>query len=164
MREIPLTKGYVALVDDEDYEDVSRFKWYAVVKGHGVYAARHDETNPQGAALYLHRYLTDAEPLQPIDHRDRNTLNCARRNLRKTTRSGNSANTQKIRVPASSQYKGVYWHAKNSKWATQIKRDGKVTYLGTYMSEEDAARAYDVAANDFFGDFACLNFPQDVAA
>lgn len=101
---------------------------------------------------------------EQVDHRDRNTLDCRRQNLRFATSAGNNRNRGKhvsnVRRFAS-QYKGVCKPADYNKWIALITINDRTIRLGTFVTEEEAARAYDVAAKKHFGAFACLNFPDD---
>jgi hypothetical protein len=63
---------------------------------------------------------------------------------------------------AHSQYKGVTWYIKHSKWYAQIQINKKMVYLGLYITEKDAAHAYDTAAKLYFGEYAQLNFPEEI--
>jgi hypothetical protein len=91
-----------------------------------------------------------------VDHKDHDTLDNRRSNLRVSTRSQNSANQLKTR--GTSKYKGV--HKLKDRWKAQIEVDGKKRYLGSFVREEEAARAYDAAAVEAFGEFALINFPR----
>jgi hypothetical protein len=93
-----------------------------------------------------------------VDHHDHDTLNNSKENLRLTNKAGNSSNRRKTRKPTSSAFKGVTLDKRRGKWTAQIEGSGIHRYLGSFILEEDAARAYDRAANDMFGDFAQLNF------
>ena|SRR5438128_3286608 len=155
MKETPLTQGYVALVDDEDYERVAQFTWHAGIDRRAVYAQR----SIARTTVQLHRLvleITDAA-LQ-VDHRDHNGLNCQKQNLRVCTNSQNQGNKRKSTRSTSSKYKGVSWHKQRGKWQATITRLNKFSFLGYFSSEEDAARAYDRAARDHFGGFAHRNF------
>ena len=157
MNIITLSKGYVALVDEEDYEDVSRFKWSACEKGHTVYARRSIRSGGKFYSIYLHRYLMSLSCLgKHIDHIDGNGLNNRRENLRLCTNKENQRNRRSL--CGSSEYKGVAWHNRTKKWQARIKVDGVDVYLGVHEEEEAAARAYDKAAKKHFGEFANLNF------
>jgi hypothetical protein len=159
MKEIPLTKGYVALVSDADYERVSQFKWQAKVNHHTVYA----RGRVDGKDQFLHRIIMNVtDPMIYIDHRDHDGLNNQRKNLRVCSRSQNMSNQRKIRA-TSSQFKGVCWHRGGGKWQAKLKQpNGKQLYLGLFTDEIDAACAYDDAARQHFGAFALTNFPEVV--
>jgi hypothetical protein len=161
MREIPLTKGYVALIDEDDYERVAAFKWTALV------AKRKDRTVVYGyrregwdqpkrrwtKMVYLHRFIVSAPLGVDVDHRDGNGLHCWSANLRMATRSQNLANNR--RRVGKTGYRGVTIDSGSPIAQISSKR------IGTYKTIEDAARAYDAAAIQKFGEFARLNFPHE---
>lgn len=158
MKTITLTNSdKLALVDDADFEMANQFSWLLHSKG---YAYR-DLPRNGGKTRYqfLHQGLLDHEPGFEIDHKDLNPLNNQRDNLRRATRSQNHANCEK-RTGTSSRYKGVSWDQQRKKWFAKIKVEYKQIALGRFLCEEDAARSYDQAATEFFGEFARLNFPQ----
>ncbi len=152
MKEIPLTQGYVAIVDDEDFPELSKHKWYAVRMRSGVKAA----CWRNGKHLYMHRAIMKAKDGQPVDHRNHNTLDNQRSNIRLCTHSQNRVNQRK-RPGCSSRYKGVYWHKGNKRWRAQIEYHGNRRCLRGFINENDAARAYNAAATELFGEFALLN-------
>lgn len=142
----------IALVDDEDFERVNQFKWYAT-------------TTPTASTWYAHRAVKGKLVLEPmpkfilqikgmVDHVDGNGLNNQRSNLRPTNRSGNRANSKK-QSGTTSKYKGV--SASRGKWVAHIFVFGKGYHLGNYETEEDAAISYNHAALAYFGEFARLN-------
>jgi HNH endonuclease len=95
-----------------------------------------------------------------IDHINGDCLDNRRENLRKATRSQNMANQPKIGGTWSSHYKGVTWFKQRQKWRAQIKIEGRNHHLGLFINEDDAAKAYDEAAFQAFGEFAHLNFKE----
>ena len=159
-REITLSRGLIALVDDVDYERVAAKRW-SVVRARQiaeVYYARHAFwVDGKSQSILLHRFILDAPAGQPVDHVNGDRLDCRRANLRFCTLSQNAAN----RAPRPNAFKGV--NRRSSRWEAHIKVDGVDFYLGTHDAPEDAARAYDRAAIERFGQFARVNFP-DVAA
>jgi hypothetical protein len=158
MREIPLTHGQVALVDDDDYERVSQFKWGAAKMNHRWIA---QATVGWYKQAQMHRFILGLEKGDPreVDHINRNSLDNRKSNLRIATRSQNMANRPKDRGEYSSKYKGVC--KVRGRWIAYIRVMGKLTYLGTHEIEEEAARAYDRAALKHFGEFAVTNFPRE---
>jgi len=144
MKTIPLTRGKVALVDDEDYERLSKFKWFARKSKHGWYASRH---------VSMHQELVTA---RVVDHRDGDGLNNQRSNLRAATREQNARSRRK-RSKLTSRFKGVSWAADRKKWRAQIMANGKSKMLGSFEREAEAAAAYDAAARIYFRDFALTN-------
>jgi len=107
---------------------------------------------------FLGRDLTYHEK---IDHVNHNGLDNRRSNLRLATIQENQFNRQIQKTTKSSQYKGVSWETKQNKWRPSIKFNNQNIHLGSFTSEEDAARAYDKVAKELFGEFCCLNFPED---
>ncbi len=156
MKEIKLTKGKVALVDDEDYEWLNQRKWHLTKTG---YAARGERAiNKKIIYIYMHRLILNVQDKTIlVDHRDMNGLNNCRNNLRTATHSQNSYN-RKSESGASSKYLGVYWNKIYKKWEVRIKSNGVNKYLGRFNNEEDAAVAYDKSAKETRGNFANLNF------
>ena len=100
-----------------------------------------------------------------VDHKNRNTLDNTRGNLRPATDGQNHANAKKYKghfgVAATSKFRGVSWDRERAKWAACGRLNRKTFHLGRFASEEAAARAYDVWAVKAFGEFANQNFPQD---
>ena len=161
MRAVPLTQGKVALVDDEDYERVmAEGAWHASRRGDKWYAVKHLH-RPQRGSLYLHRFTVSAPPDKDVDHINGNSLDNQKANLRLCTMTQNQGNRGKDRDRTTSHFKGVYRHTQCARWAAQIRINGKLKYLGLFVSEEEAARAYDQRAPEVFGPFARLNFPSE---
>jgi hypothetical protein len=146
---IHLTHGKVALVGAADRELMSVFPWRAVRIRHTWYA----ETYVEGAREYMHRLLMGVGPGQRVDHRDGDGLNNRRSNLRLVTSGLNQANRRV--VLSKSGYKGVTQRA--GRWRAYITVGGKFQSLGAFATPEEAARAYDAAARELFGEFACTN-------
>lgn len=153
VKRLPLNHGKFALVDGEDYERVSLFKWTLDNTGYVV----RKQTSPDGRKqkILLHRFLTNAPSDMDVDHRDRNPLNNIRSNLRICSRSQNSMN-RPAKQNSSSVYKGVTYHKRDKAWMARLS--GKC--LGYFISEVEAAKTYDKAALAEFGEFAYLNFPE----
>lgn len=157
VRIIPLTRGQVALVDEQDWLLLSSHKWHALKIGNVFYAARsvRDE-NGKRCFLYMHREILGAGKEAFVDHIDGNGLNNRRTNLRLATKQQNSFN-QRPRSSSKSGYKGVHWHKGARKWRAQITTGGVCRHLGYFDCIESAARAYDDAAQQLHGDFARSN-------
>lgn len=154
IRLIALTQGKVAIVDKEDYEWLSRYKWYASESGGKFYACRKNRR-----AVYMHREIVGAPKGMVVDHIDGNELNNRRSNLRVCTVSQNHQNRR--RTGGRSKYKGVHLDKKLNKWVAAITLKGRYFHIGYFDDEREAARAYDKKATALFGEFAYLNFPPE---
>lgn len=157
MKEIPLTKGYVALVDDADFDALNVYSWFAVKEGQNVYATR-SITRADGSRTrqYMHRFLMPG--VRGIDHRDGRGVNNQRKNIRPATKTQNAQGFQRKRASASSNYRGVAWDSNREKWMATIRVNRKGIFLGRFSLEVNAACAYDTAARKHFGEFATPNF------
>ena len=142
MKKIKLANGKgFALVDDEDYEELSRYHWQAKRRRHATYACRGARIDGRQTKINMHRQIMSAAADMEVDHVNHNGLDNQRSNLRLATRSQNMRNSRK-RKGTSSRYKGVYWQKDRSAWRAQAYLNGKLIYLGTFRDEDDAARAY----------------------
>jgi hypothetical protein len=157
VREIKLTRGFVALVDAADYDWLMQWKWCAQVDGDKARAARTAGASPLKAAL-MHRLIMGDPPGKEIDHINGNTLDNRRSNLRVCSRLENSRN-RGVQKNCKSKFKGVYLRERGT-WRAQIKVNKKRIHLGDFSSASKAAKAYDEAALQYFGEFAVLNFPE----
>jgi len=158
MRQIPLTQGKFSMVDDEDYDELNKFKWYAHGDSNVLYAKRHavDKYNRK-RIIGMHEQIMGYVSGLVCDHIDGNGLNNQRNNLRHVTHHQNTMNAQSKR--GRSNYKGVHWQSREKRWSSKIKMNYKAIWIGYFDNEEDAARAYDVKAKELFGEYARLNFP-----
>jgi hypothetical protein len=156
IRYIPLTQGMYAIVDAEDYERVSRYKWYAVRDGRTYYARR----TAKIGHITLHRQIMRTPKGKVTDHIDGNGLNDRRSNLRNCNPTENSRNRRRNRKTITG-FKGVWREKKTGKYCAQIHFDHKYVYLGTFATPEEAAHAYDRKARQLFGPFARCNFPEE---
>lgn len=156
---VQLTRGLVALVDADDYPRVmAAGRWNARPHGKTIYA-QHGIVLPDGrrSTQQMHNFITG---VIGIDHRNGDGLDNRRSNLRVTTQAQNCANTR-IRSNNKSGFKGVSWHAARAAWVAQIKSGDTSHHLGLFSDREAAARAYDDAAIDLFGEYARINFPKE---
>lgn len=163
MKEIKLTQGQVALVDDEDFERVNQFKWFAHNTGYAFRAVRNIRVNGKRQTQTLHGFIMGDNPLKlDIDHANLIPLDCQKHNLRFCTQSQNCANRGPFKK-GSSKYKGVSFVPHINKYVSRIQKDKKLLILGYYIDEVEAAKAYDRKAKELFGQFARVNFPEDWA-
>jgi HNH endonuclease len=163
--QIPLRYGWgksinpkhrFAIIDDEDYELISKYKWYIFDTPYTCYARAY--ANKGKTTILMHNLIVKAKG---IDHINRDGLDNRKANLRLATQSQNNANKGKQDIKtASSKYKGVTWGKYQSKWIAQIMKDRKNYYIGAFSSEIEAAAAYDKKAIELFGEFARINFPE----
>lgn len=157
MREIQLTKGKVAVVDDGDYEALAGYPWQAIfVKK--WYARRQEYRDGKVVRVYMHRQIAGTPKGLQTDHIDGDTLNNRRANLRIVTPAQNSMNRAKTSGAKISPYKGVFRH--NKKWRAEIRIAGAKYRSVVFDRPEDAALAYDNLARKHHGEFARLNFPS----
>lgn len=158
MKLINLTRGVMAQVDDEDFDHlVAMGRWCAIIQLRTSYARR----VVCGAQIYMHRFIMNM-PTKGIDvdHIDGNGLNNQKHNLRLANRFQNIANSTR-RFATTTGYRGVYHSSPPCKFTARIKVGSGYRALGRFSSAEDAARAFDVAAIEKYGQFARLNFPGE---
>lgn len=153
--------GYAALVDDVDYASAVPYSWFVQRGTRTLYAVRHVRRADGSDSIQgLHTFITG---LPYVDHRDHNGLNDQRYNLRDVSSARNQQNQLKRELyggaATSSRYKGVSWNRKRCRWVAYITVDSVRRQLGAYGDEVEAACAYDTAAREAFGEFACTNFP-----
>jgi hypothetical protein len=160
MREIQLTTGGVAMIDDEDYARIARYSWRLNRKGRPV---RTTHAGGRSICTEMHRFILEPPPGVRVDHIDGDPLNNQRANLRLATAAENSRNRRSL-PGSSSRFKGVTWNRQCGKWQAGIKVSGRQIHLGLHVQEDAAARVYDRAAREHFGEFAYLNFPELVEA
>jgi len=152
---IKLTTGEVALVDKEDFSDISAYSWYRMKVGRDSYEKRiYAQSTIDGTSVTMHRLILGF-PDSHIDHINGDGLDNRRQNLRLCSRSQNLCN-QGSTEGSSSQFKGVY-NSKRGRWRAELNYEGNRYRLGIFDSEREAALAYDRKALEIHGDFARPN-------
>ena len=155
MKQIKLTKNKVALVDNDDFETLNRYRWYAVKLGNTFYAMRKTYTPPK--TVYMHREILNLKSgdKRETDHINHDGLNNQRSNLRICNRRQNNFNHRM--GWGISMYKGVSLYKNTSTWRAYIQDNGKPRHLGCFNNEVDAALAYNAEAKRLYGNFVRLN-------
>ena len=169
---------HTVLVDEEDWEKVSQYKWSVDATARknscGGFYAKTGILHPDGGwydnptsgrgrrrtTMFLHRFLMNPPPGYMVDHINHNGLDNRRENLRICTRVENGRNRLPSKKSASG-YKGVVKTSRGCRWQAKINIDKKQTYIGSFATAEEAARAYDAKAIEVFGEYANLNFPEE---
>ena len=152
-RMIPLSRGEFAIVDEDQYESLSKTTWN-YNRGYAV------NNKIIGAETFMHRVImnvTDRDVI--VDHKNRYPLDNRRQNLRECTFLQNTYNTRP-QENSTSKYKGVCWNTRAGKWIVSISPKNRKLHIGFFTSEILAAQAYDLKAKELFGEFAYLNFPD----
>lgn len=158
MKRIPLTRGQFALVDDDDFEWLSQWKWYALKSRTGFVAVRnsYDRATKKQFSVSMSRSIMQAQPGHQVDHVNHDTLDNRRENLRVCLPVQNRMN-RRVFSNNSSGLKGIRRRGSDSCWEAKIGIAGKKIRLGRFPSAIEAARAYDAAALKHYGEFACTN-------
>ena len=152
MTEIKLENSTkTTLVDDADAVLVSQYKWFLVKSKKHEYAITYKPEK-----IYMHKLLLNRRGYNLVDHKDNNGLNNQRDNIRPCSYAQNQFN--QIKHTGTSKYKGVYFHASRGKWMARIKFNYKDIYLGYFLTELEAAQAYDLKAKELFKEYARPNF------
>jgi len=165
-REIPLTRGFIALVDDADYDDLSKYKWHTKKCSSGVFYAcrwhyfKRFRGDTKKRQVFMHNQIMGENPGLKVDHISRDGCDNRRVNLRWATRSQNAIN-RRWSKPTKSGYRGVYWDS--NAWQVMVQVNGQRKTFCRTKNLEEAARAYDEHAKRLHGEFAQLNFPENSA-
>lgn len=150
-------KEFVVLLDSDDWEWASKFKWCVNYWRNRVRAVQRNGPRPNRTRFFLHREVMKRKLgrdfKEEVDHADRNPLNNCRSNLRLATHEQNSRNIS-VRLKSKSGYTGIYWHAPAKKWHAQIHVKGKTRSLGLFTDLKRAADVREQAEKKFWGEFA----------
>ena len=157
-RKIRLTQGKFAIVDPDDYQRLSKHKWqYNPKQKHNGYAQRAKQVCGKGKTVGMHREVIKVDYSMVVDHINGNGLDNRKANLRGATIMQNCWNRRTRR--GSNHFKGVTWGKEAKKWRVIVTCAGKQIQLGFFEDEIEAAKAHDLAAKKYHGEFAVLNFP-----
>lgn len=155
MKEIKLTRGLWALVDDEDYDDLNQYYWNADKKGFAVRNVPSDTTRSGYTTELMHRHIMRAAPGEGIIQVDGNRLNNQKHNLRRAPRAGHRHWFLPGSIPT--RYRGVSMQKGYSRYRATLCLEGKMHHLGWYDTMEEAAEAYNQEAARVWGQAAFLN-------
>lgn len=149
MKTIPLSKGHEAIVDDEDYDELSKHKWHVLKKSgvHVMYACRTIKVDGKKKVAWMHRLINNTPEKLITDHINGDGLDNRRSNLRTVTHQDNMINCRRHKL-GTSQYRGVSWHIGNKRWYSQITFNKKNIYIGSFATELEAKDAYDKKRNE----------------
>jgi AP2 domain/HNH endonuclease len=160
-RKIRLTEGKYTIVDPQDFYWLNNLDWVYKKGSKSFYAVRFDNDYADGPTIVaMHREILKPPKGLLVDHRNQNGLDNQRSNLRIATRSENNINVPK-RKNTTSRFMGVSLTNGRKRWVANINHQNKRICLGRFYNEEEAAKAYDVAARKYHGEFARLNFPDE---
>lgn|SRR6185312_8602148 len=151
---LTLTRGSISLIDVADAAWAARWNWTALVRDNKRTAVRREN---RGRYIYLHREIAEPAADLVVDHKNGNSLDNRRRNLRACIERLNLTNVRARRTPMSSRFKGVYHDKERGTWQAYVTSEGKRYRLGRFKSELDAAMAYDAKAAELHGEFAMTN-------
>ena len=156
MKEIQLSQGKVAIVDDEDYDYLIHKRWHCNLMNGKYYSRSYQLINDRYSIISMHRFIMKPAKGVFVDHINGDGLDNRKCNLRLCSIAENNCNRLKNKNNTSG-YKGVIWHKMANKWQAYIKYQNKKIYIGLFYNIEDAAIAYNRAALKYHGNFANLN-------
>lgn len=148
MKKVKLNTGQFALVDNEDFQRVNQHKWHVNTRGYVI-------ASIGGRPLSMHRFVM-GQPHCSVDHRYGDKLDNRKRKLRLCNQSQNCGNAKRS-INNTSGFKGVSWNKALKKWHSYIMVNRKRKHLGYFVDKLEAAKTYNRAALEYFGEFAKLN-------
>jgi HNH endonuclease len=160
MKTIELTQGQVAIVDDEDFEELNKYNWCANRDKHTWYAHRRNIKGLKPRKLRMHSVIAGTPIGMQTDHINGNGLDNRRSNLRIVNDKQNNHNQTHKRKNTTSRFRGVSWYTKLGKWRAQLQSDGNMKHIGLFACEVEAARAYDAAGWARDPEHFTPNFPK----
>jgi len=159
MKLVPLTQGQNAIVDDDVFELVSKFKWYAWwnKSTRSFYAVRNAKMvrGKRGPSIYMHKFIVGPSAIS-VDHWNHDTLDNQRDNLRPCTTAQNAQN-RRLQSNNTTGFHGVVWDKDREKWRSQIQTSGRMKNLGRFESIAEAVHAYNIASEERHGKFGVRN-------
>ena len=154
MKEIPLTQGQTAIIDEEDYSYISQYKWRAGKNGNKLCAIRTALISGKRKTVRMHRIIADTPAGMQTDHINGNSMDNRKENLRICTNQQNSFNRKKPNKNNKLGIKGVQWVERIKKFRAQIRINDKTIHLGLFTVASNADNAYRKAEEKYFGEFA----------
>ena len=163
MKKIPLTQGFYATVDDEDFERINRYKWYAYKSNNTIYARRNVRTgSKRQTAIQMHRDVMGctAGDKKIVDHKNFNGLDNRKENLQVVSINVNIHRRNK-QANNHTGYIGLSWKPKKKTWEAWVTINKRKIYCGCHKNPMVAAKMRDKVVLDFYHDNAILNFPKE---
>lgn len=159
-RRIALSRGKYAIVDPEDFDKLSKYKWYVAKSRNTFYATRTGKRQKGQRQKYcpMHREIIHIPDGMVCDHINGNGLDNRKANLRAVTPAQNIWNTGKSKAKSHSRFKGPAWDKNDKRWEVRISVNCKRIYIGRFKDQIEAAKAYDKAAIKYHGQYAGINF------
>lgn len=153
MKTIPLTKGLFTIVDDEDFEILNQYKWYALNSSNKIYAARDIVVNRYKSTILLHRFLMNINDSKiHVDYKNGFSIDNTKQNLRLATNQQNMRNCKQNKGNKTG-FRGVIWIQEKKKFRAGITINRKSYHLGYFLTAEEASKVYEAKAKEVYGEF-----------
>jgi len=154
MKTIALTREKVTIVDEEDFEELNKYKWHARIQTYtGAFRAKRRENKKE---IDMAREIMNCPPGLEVDHINGDLLDNRKCNLRICTHGENMRN-RRLQRNNTSGYRGVHYFKRDGRYVAYIYLNGRKIHIGSYKTDIDAAMAYNAHARDLHGEFARLN-------